>query len=155
MHPMEKLHIIDVEDLTLVAEKILTYARAYKKEGSAFVVALSGTLGAGKTALTQELAKLLGVAEQVVSPTFVVMKRYQIDSALALPFEYLVHIDAYRIEEDDEMRPLRFNEVLEEDTTLVCIEWAEKIKNVLPESLLTVTITLESDDSRTFTFTYA
>jgi tRNA threonylcarbamoyladenosine biosynthesis protein TsaE len=149
---METLTITNVSELSVVAEKIMSYARAHKKEGNAFVVALNGDLGAGKTALTQTLALLLGVEEQVVSPTFVVMKRYAVDLEKATPFEYLVHIDAYRIESEDEMRPLRFSEVLQENTTLVCIEWAEKIKNLLPEESLVVAVAIEKEDTRVITF---
>ena len=97
---MEKMLIADVSELKTVAQKVLEMAQTQKSEG-AVVCALHGDLGAGKTTFTQTLARELGVEEIVTSPTFVIMKNYELTNQ---PFEKLVHIDAYRIEEIDEMR---------------------------------------------------
>ena len=63
-----------------------------KTKNTATVVALSGDLGAGKTTFVQALGKELGVTETMQSPTYVLMKKYEIKKAL--PFKTLVHIDA-------------------------------------------------------------
>lgn len=112
-----------------VAREVLTTLTP--SEGGATVLALEGELGAGKTTLTKEIAKLLGVAETLVSPTFVIMKRYL---AVDARFGSLVHMDAYRIEDEGELAPLRFEELLREKGTLIIIEWPEKIKTKIPKT---------------------
>lgn len=119
------------------------------KKSSAQVLALSGDLGAGKTAFTKELAVLLGIKEDITSPTFVIMKSYPIPTHPF--FKTLVHIDAYRIEDIDEMRVLGLKEILSDESNLVCIEWPEKIRTLIPEDALSITISL-TGITRTVTY---
>lgn len=97
-----------------------------KREGAsqAYVVGLSGHLGAGKTAFTKRIAKNLGVGEEVTSPTFVIMKIYETKNA---SFRRLVHIDAYRLEGREELGGLRFEEVVADPYNLVMMEWPENV----------------------------
>ncbi|MFT5037119.1 MAG: tRNA threonylcarbamoyladenosine biosynthesis protein TsaE [Candidatus Azotimanducaceae bacterium] len=120
---------LESELLAIAKEVILMLEEVTKRENAAGVLALHGNLGAGKTTFMQMLAKELGVTEVVTSPTFVVMKKYEAEHEV---FEHLVHIDAYRIEDVDEMRPLRFEEELSRKGTMIGIEWAEKIEALLP-----------------------
>lgn len=103
----------------------------------ALILALSGDLGAGKTTLVQLLAKNLGVDEVVTSPTFTIMKAYETKDTT---FSRLVHMDAYRIETLDELRPLHLNNIFSAEGTLFCIEWAEKIAAALPTDIVTLYI---------------
>ena len=112
---------------------------------NAAVVALHGELGAGKTTFVQMLAKAIGVSEAVTSPTFVVMKQYELE-VVKNGIEQLVHIDAYRIEDENEMTPLHFEELLKTPGLLICIEWAEKIKGLLPKNLIDVRINITDQD---------
>lgn len=114
----------------------------------ASVVALHGDLGAGKTTLVQILARRLRITETVTSPTYVIMKQY---STAHEQFETLVHIDAYRIETEDEMQPLRFTDILTQPRTLVCVEWAERIATLLPAETVHISLELLPDGSRTIT----
>lgn len=144
-------HIYDITttpDLAVAIEALLARAESIKTQfpNEAMVLALSGDLGAGKTTLVQLLARELGVTDTVTSPTFVVMKQYETTS---LMFTELVHIDAYRIEEVDEMRPLGFAALLAQAQTLVCIEWAERITELLPSHTIAATLTLNRDEIRT------
>jgi tRNA threonylcarbamoyladenosine biosynthesis protein TsaE len=93
------------------------------------VVALSGDLGAGKTTFVQQLAQILGVTEVVTSPTFVIVKSYDTTDTV---FTTMAHMDAYRIEDDAELGPLNFANLLTTPSCLVCIEWAERISASLP-----------------------
>ncbi len=120
-----------VADLEPMAEDVLS--RLGQIEAGAAVLALHGDLGAGKTTFTQTLAKSLGVTESVTSPTFVIMKGYEL---LEQNWDTLIHIDAYRIEEIDEMRPLGFDTLLADKGNIMCIEWAENISELLPENTL-------------------
>ncbi len=81
------------------------------------VVLLHGTLGAGKTALTQGIGRGLGVAEAVNSPTFTLLKEY----AGRLP---LYHFDLYRLDDPGEVETLGFEQYFEGDGVSV-VEWAE------------------------------
>lgn len=109
----------------------------------ATVIGLSGELGAGKTALAQELANMVGVAETVVSPTFVVAKFYEATHPV---FDMLVHMDVYRIESIDELAPLGFETLLARPKTLLVIEWPERIKDALPLQMNHYRITHHGDE---------
>ena len=144
---METRQIRTLEELRDIAREVVS--SCVQKE-NAQVIALTGDLGAGKTAFTKELAKLLGIAHEITSPTFVIMKLYEIPTH---PFlKSLIHIDAYRIESDDEMRVLGFSEILSDPTRLVCIEWPEKIENLIPKDAYIVSLTLNLDETRTITY---
>lgn len=139
---MEKIVITDVSELEKVVEKVLETVEQCEDGDTATVLALHGDLGAGKTTFTQTLAKKLRVTEVVTSPTFVVMKNYNLENQ---SFEKLVHIDAYRIEEIDEMRVLGFGELLEEKGSIMCIEWAENIAELLPENTIHIRFELDGE----------
>jgi tRNA threonylcarbamoyladenosine biosynthesis protein TsaE len=105
------------------------------------VVALSGSLGSGKTTLVQSLAKYLGVTTRVTSPTFTLMKIYQ------LPKGRLLHVDAYRL---DTLQALGLDDETGDDT-ITMIEWPEKI-TTLPEGIrINITITIQEDQTRLVT----
>jgi tRNA threonylcarbamoyladenosine biosynthesis protein TsaE len=112
----------------VVAREVLALLPVYSDKAT--IVGLSGPLGAGKTSLTQALALELGVVERVVSPTFVVAKWYTPGTG---PFTSIVHMDAYRIESEDELVPLGFIEMIKKPATLVIIEWPEKLPKTLAE----------------------
>jgi tRNA threonylcarbamoyladenosine biosynthesis protein TsaE len=99
--------------------------------------------------LVKALARELGVAHEITSPTFVVMKSYEIPAHAFL--KTLTHIDAYRIEDEDEMRVLGFAEILSDPTRLVCAEWPEQIPNLIPKHALHISLALNADESRTVT----
>jgi tRNA threonylcarbamoyladenosine biosynthesis protein TsaE len=77
----------------------------------------------------QALAKELGVAEVVQSPTYVLMKKYSISHAR---FKTLIHIDAYRLNNEQEFAALRPEQFLNNPSNLVCIEWPERVEGALP-----------------------
>lgn len=97
----------------------------------ATIVGLSGDLGAGKTAFVKLLASALGVKEEILSPTFVIMKLYGI---LDHPkWNQLVHIDAYRIEDPNEAHALHFEHICADSKNLIVIEWPERLKKNFPD----------------------
>lgn len=124
------------EQTHALGEKI---GRAARKN---MVFLLDGDLGAGKTTLTQGIAKGLGIRRNVTSPTFTILKIYQ----GRMP---LYHIDAYRLE--GTVQDLGFEELME-DEGLTVIEWAEYVSWLIPEEYMKVTITLLEEDSRRFVF---
>lgn len=109
------------------------------------VVALSGTLGAGKTRLVQAIAEADGVhRRQVVSPTFVLIQEYQ-------GRRPIYHFDAYRLRDEDEFLELGPEEYFE-SPGLTFIEWAERVENVLPPERLEIQIAVTGPEARQFRF---
>lgn len=96
---------------------------------TATIIALHGDLGAGKTTFTQTLARTLGVTEDIVSPTFVIQKRYPLE---AQRFEQLIHIDAYRLTKAEELAVLGWDDIARDSRNLIVIEWAENVADILP-----------------------
>ncbi len=131
------------------ADRIAALILRQAEEQGASLILLSGELGAGKTTLVQAIGALLGVKEKIISPTFVVMKRYPIES---VRFDFLVHMDAYRIEREEELEPLRFDKVIHEPRTLIIIEWPERIEKALKEKpSLSFSIQHHDADTRSIT----
>jgi tRNA threonylcarbamoyladenosine biosynthesis protein TsaE len=107
------------------------------------VVALVGTLGAGKTRLVQAVAAALGVPrEQVVSPTFVLILEHR-------GTKPLYHIDAYRLRDDDEFLQLGPEEYFE-SAGLTLIEWADRVEACLPRDRLEIRVEVTGAQSRRF-----
>lgn len=107
---------------------------------SATIVALRGSLGAGKTTFVQALARVLGVEDTVQSPTYVLMKSYPISYK---HFSHLVHIDAYRLEEPQQFGQLKPDEFLNDPSNIVVVEWPERVKGVLPPPDLAIKFSSE------------
>lgn len=89
----------------------------------AYVVGLKGDLGAGKTTFVQEVAKVLGVKEQMTSPTFVIVQSYEIKHPV---FKRLVHMDAYRLSGEEE-DTIGFSEYMQDPQNLILVEWPENL----------------------------
>lgn len=96
----------------------------------ATVIALQGDLGSGKTHFAQNFGKVLGVEENMPSPTFVIMKNYNINS---WGFKKLIHIDAYRLEKEEELINLGWNEMVKDPENIILIEWPERVPNLIPK----------------------
>lgn len=131
-------------DFMKVIEAILFYYKNNQSE-KALVLALTGDLGAGKTTFTQELGKYLGVAEHVTSPTFTIMKQYDLGHDL---FDQLFHLDAYRIEDESEIGPLKIKELILHPRALVCIEWPANVSNIIPDDAVAIDISIVEDNKR-------
>ncbi len=116
----------------------------------ATLITLSGELGAGKTAFTKAVAKALGVAEVVNSPTFVLEKIYELPQRSA--FRRLIHIDAYRLEGGKELVPLGFDEILHNPDNVILLEWPEKVADALPTPTIAITLAVVNATERTLTY---
>lgn len=97
------------------------------------VLALVGELGAGKTAFTQFFLRALGVQGPIASPTFVIIKKYVLPhTSHAKPYIFAYHIDCYRLKDPRELLTLGFKEILENSNNIVIIEWADRVKDLIP-----------------------
>jgi len=114
-----------LEDTALHAQKWLQEITAmYSYKNTALVVGLSGHLGSGKTAYVKAVARILGITEEITSPTFVIMKMYNISYS---SWKKLVHIDAYRLEKKEELDALQWERVVADPQNLILMEWPENV----------------------------
>jgi tRNA threonylcarbamoyladenosine biosynthesis protein TsaE len=119
----------------------------------ATVIGLCGPLGSGKTAFVQEVAKILGIEKPVTSPTFVLMKIYEIGANVQpSPWKRLIHIDAYRLEKPEELEILDFESIVSDSHNLVLIEWADNIEEALPLNWKRINFETVSENERGITF---
>ncbi len=138
---MKQFIIEKEEELKKVAEYLMSKMSSKKN-----LILLSGDLGAGKTALTKYIAKVLNVKSEITSPTFTIVKEYKTTNKI---FKNLYHFDVYRIKEIDELDNIGFSEYLYKNNSICVIEWADKIKDILPiEKSIDVVIELGKDGVR-------
>lgn len=95
------------------------------------VIALHGDLGGGKTTFTKGLAEALKVEEVITSPTFVMLKKYPAKLSNGQNIE-LVHIDAYRTDTIEDIKSVGIEDFLGRNDVVMVVEWAEKIREILP-----------------------
>lgn len=110
------LHADDLNDTNMIGQLIGRFCSGDE------TIYLSGSLGAGKTTLTQAIAKGLGIKETVNSPTFVLMKEYLVASGLTL-----VHADIYRLLGSGDLITTGLIEQFQQSNMVRIIEWPEKI----------------------------
>lgn len=109
------------------------------------VLLLYGNLGAGKTTFTQGLAEGLGIKERILSPTFVLQRSHSLNLHNIKTFH---HIDLYRIEGKSEIDSLGLSEILQDKEAVMLIEWAEKLKDYMPEKGYKILIDYLDDKTR-------
>ncbi len=102
------------------------------------IFCLHGDLGVGKTVFTKGFAKGLGVDDVISSPTFTIVQEYDNGE---MPF---YHFDVYRISDPEEMYEIGFEEYIYGGGVCL-IEWAELIKDILPENVTNITIEKDLD----------
>lgn len=142
----------------VLAKKILTPRRFFKKGDSyknrikneegqkkALVIGLEGDLGGGKTTFLQGLAKGLGIKQRITSPTFVIMRRYKVES---LSFKNFYHIDCYRIEGPKELLDLGFKKIISSPQNIVAVEWADRIRKIMPKFVIWINFGLINRNTR-------
>ncbi len=131
---------------------------AHKLNGGG-IIALYGDLGSGKTTFVQGFAKGLGIKQNIISPTFIIARKYEIpnyssseqsesrSSRLDRTINFF-HIDLYRIENETDIKGLGLEEIFADKSNIVAIEWPEKIEKLLPEKALGVHFKYIKGDQR-------
>ena len=133
-------------DLQEIISEVLDWS--VRDSMDSLTLALCGDLGVGKTTFTQQVGKTLGVKETITSPTFTIMRSY---STAHSQFATLLHIDAYRLEDEAEAGPLHLAETLGQEKQIACIEWPEIVATYLPARTIWLHFNINADDSRTVT----
>ena len=110
------------------------------------IIALTGELGSGKTTFTQGFAKGLGIKKPIISPSFILMRSYE----LAKSNKIFYHLDLYRLETnlENEIENLGVKDIWSQKDNVLIIEWAEKIKNLLPEDVKWIEFEYLSENKR-------
>lgn len=118
---------------------------------SAFVIALHGNLGSGKTTFTKGFMKGLSIRERVQSPTFVLMKRFLIPKKNRSQFLRAIHIDCYRLKSQKSAEKIGIKDDCKNPKNIILIEWAERMKRILPKDHLSVSFDHVSKNERSIT----
>lgn len=130
---MKRLHqwpSVGLDDLSTVAGEVL----ASMREAGTAVLAIDGPMGAGKTTYVRTLAELLGVEDEVSSPTFGLINTYQGKAG-----ERIHHMDWYRVTDEGELWDAGIPELL--DSGDWCwVEWPERAEHLFPPNAMVLTI---------------
>lgn len=110
-------------------------------------IALTGTLGAGKTTLARGILRGLGFGDDVPSPTFAIVQQYE-PPEIRIP---VAHVDFYRIEEPEEIQELGLDDILMDGAIIA--EWPDRMPASFWGDALQLTLKIENDDTRQLTWT--
>lgn len=107
------------------------------------VVTLYGSVGSGKTVISQGIAAALGIEEPVSSATFTILAEYP------APFGRFVHADLYRLHGSDDAIETGLEDLVSDQSTITVIEWADRAADLLePVETVRVTLSIVADGSR-------
>lgn len=134
-----QIKVAGLADLPAAAHRFMELMGDYT------IFAFNGEMGAGKTTFIMELCRALGVEEDLAgSPSFSLINEYRSDTTA----ELIYHFDLYRLESLAEAIDIGVEDYF--DSGAVClIEWPDRIADILPDDTVTVSITVDSDGSRT------
>lgn len=113
----------------------------------ALIIGLEGDLGGGKTTFLQGFAKGLGIKEKIFSPTFIIMKRFKI-RPISSKLASFYHIDCYRIQKPKEILDLGFKEIVSNPQNIVAVEWADRIKKIMPKKTIWISFQFANENKR-------
>ena len=134
-----------IRGIDAVYVRAADFVRTLHPGVAATTIGLIGDLGAGKTTFVQGSARALGITDVITSPTFVIEKIYSLENQ---PFKHLIHIDAYRLQNAHELHVLGFEEILRDPGNLIFIEWPDKVKEALPETIKTLNFRFIDEKTR-------
>lgn len=131
-----------------LAQKII----GIRKEGTATqatALCLYGELGSGKTTFVQGFAKAFGLTQRLLSPTFIIVRRYNISKI----FRSLIHIDLYRMNTTKDIQEIGLTEMLADPSAIILIEWADRIGSHLPQKRIDIRFSVLEDGKRKVSIT--
>lgn len=154
---MEKIYLTKNSNQTKkLGEFFAKKISKLKPKKQAVVLGLIGDLGGGKTTFLQGFAKGLGIKEKILSPTFVIMRKYEVRSMkkrkdirrFMFYASCFFHVDCYRIEKPKEILELGFQEIASNPQNIMAIEWADRIKKILPKNAIWIKFDFISKEKR-------
>ncbi|NTV31646.1 tRNA (adenosine(37)-N6)-threonylcarbamoyltransferase complex ATPase subunit type 1 TsaE [candidate division WWE3 bacterium] len=133
------------EETQLIAKQLIETGLRHN------VIALQGDLGSGKTTFTQGFAQALGVRQPITSPTFMLLKVY---SLIDHPqYKKFIHCDLYRVKDWDEIAELALDELWQNPSNMILIEWPERISDHLPAHYTHIHFSHQGEDNRVIKIT--
>jgi len=127
----------NLEDTSRIAKGFVEnlFISLGKNRGEAVIIQLEGNLGSGKTTFVQAVAKELRIKNTITSPTFVLEKIYKIPPKIEkeIGFKQLIHIDAYRLNDKEDLGSIGWEEITKNPKNIIFIEWPERIQGAFPE----------------------
>lgn len=111
----------------------------------ALIIGFEGDLGSGKTTFIQGFASGLRIKENVLSPTFLILKQFPM---VIKNYKNFYHIDAYRLKNPEELTELGFKEIIKNPENIIAIEWAERVKQLLPKKIIWIKFSNLKGDKR-------
>jgi tRNA threonylcarbamoyladenosine biosynthesis protein TsaE len=154
---MKKIITTSAEETQKEGEKLAREILENGPQKAAAVLALEGNLGGGKTTFLQGFAKGLEIKEKILSPTFVILKRFKIKNS---NFENFYHIDCYRLgngkparnashsDASGDILELDFKKIISDPKNIVAIEWPEIIKKALPKDMIEIEFKFMDENQR-------
>lgn len=107
-----------------------------------FFLALYGNLGGGKTTFVQGLALGLGIKKRIISPTFIIIRKYEIKK------DNFYHVDLYRIDDLKSLGSIGLEEIIDEENSIIAVEWAEKMADFLPKKRIDINFNYLGENKR-------
>ena len=117
---------------------------ALELKGGDFL-AFYGNLGSGKTTFIQGLAKGLGIERRIISPTFIIMRHYNLSQG------NFYHVDLYRTENKHDFLSIGLDQIMEDKSNIAALEWAEKLADMLPSKRIELHFEYLGDSKREIT----
>lgn len=113
-------------------------------------VFLTGDLGSGKTTFVKGMAEAYGISTRILSPTFSLLRIHKVEKKEAVKkgIKFLYHIDAYRIEDGDKEIEETLKELKDRNDGIICIEWADNLKNLKIDKKWQIQIKYTAEDIR-------
>lgn len=129
--------------ITNSSEEAKALAKKFAKSitGRKFL-AFYGNLGGGKTTFVQGLAKGLGINRRIISPTFIILRKYKMKKG------NFYHIDLYRIDRLDQLESIGLDEIMNEENSVIVVEWAEKMTHLLPSKRIEIHFKFVDENKR-------
>jgi len=151
---MEKVTKIHLDTIDVYANDLVDYLKAQSalNTDQATILLIEGDLGAGKTTLTQAIGRILGVKDHIVSPTYVISRRYPIEHE-AYSWNRLIHTDTYRLEHAEDLKKIAYDNDCKNPEYLMIFEWPERVGNYFDAyNVVRIRIDMgEKDDERMVT----
>ncbi|MCJ7826187.1 tRNA (adenosine(37)-N6)-threonylcarbamoyltransferase complex ATPase subunit type 1 TsaE [Patescibacteria group bacterium] len=126
------------------ANSLLKEKESSHPSNRALILCLYGDLGSGKTTFVQGFAKGLGITSRLLSPTFIIVRRYPLEKNQFLFY----HVDLYRIGTIHDLEGLGMRELLTDSFAIIVVEWAERLGTLLPKQRTDITFEIIREEER-------
>lgn len=137
------------EDTQKLGKKLATALKG-KRGATACSVVLQGDLGSGKTTLVQGFAKGLGITTRLLSPTYIIVRQYEVKQSV---FNQFYHIDLYRVAKYIDRTDLGLDEIFANPSNIVVVEWAEYVPNIVKKAQVRISFNVQEAMRRTLSIT--